>query len=58
MPRQGEQHHNARLPDWKVEEMRTLHDELGLGYRFLAWLYDVGDSTARDILTYRTRTAA
>ncbi len=52
--RVGEGHQRAVLTDAHVREMRKLHAE-GLGYRKLAQLYGCGQSTARDICTYRTR---
>jgi hypothetical protein len=57
MHKRGEQHHNAVLSDAEVEEMRTLRE-------YAPWLWSYGaladhfgcsESTARDIVTYRTR---
>ena len=55
--RMGEQHHRARLSDAQVVEIRAAHrpGEHGLGYGALASRYGVGESTIRDIITYRTR---
>lgn len=52
--RVGECHQHAKLTDDQVRAMRKLHAE-GFGYRKLARLYGCGESTARDICTYRTR---
>lgn len=53
----GECHPRARLPDADVRLMRALHAQ-GLGYRRLAAKFECGVSTARDIVTYRTRYCA
>lgn len=60
MPRRGAAHHNAKLTDAQVKAMRVIYEgwkERGLrkGYRHAAKLFSCGVSTARDILTYRTR---
>lgn len=60
MPRPGQQHHNARLTDEEVKDMRQLYQswkEAGAnkGYETLAAIFGCGVSTARDICTYRTR---
>lgn len=55
MPRRGEQHHNATLPDWAVRRMRELYHTGLWGYESLARMYRCGVSTVRDICTYRTR---
>jgi hypothetical protein len=60
MPRRGAEHHNATLTDDQVKAMRVIYTgwkERGLrkGYRHAAKLFSCGVSTARDILTYRTR---
>ena len=49
----GESHHKARLTDAKVRSMRADSDKVG--YETLAKWYGCGISTARDIVTYRTR---
>lgn len=65
--RVGEWHQNAKLLDADVVRMRFLATSsraLGLqqsgrtgfgGYRWLGRLFGCGPSTARDIVTYRTR---
>ena len=65
--RMGEWHHNARLSDHEVRMMRFLATSaraLGLqkagrggfgGYKWLGGRFGCGASTARDVVTYRTR---
>ena len=55
--RVGEGHQKAKLTDEQVREMRTIHEAGGMGYRKLPRLFGCGESTARDICTYRTRYA-
>lgn len=60
MPRRGSAHHNAKLTDDQVKAMRVIYAgwkerKLSRGYRHAAKLFQCGVSTARDILTYRTR---
>lgn len=55
--RVGEHHHRAKLSDAQVADMRRLNDQ-GWGYRRLSRRFGCGESTARDICTYRTRWAA
>ena len=59
----GERHHRAKLTDSQVREMRTIYAEwkvkrLRRGYSTLAAMFGCGVSTARDIITLRTRWAA
>lgn len=54
----GQSHPKAELSDEKVREMRRLNQEEGIGYRRLGWRFGCGESTARDICTYRTRASA
>lgn len=58
--RVGEDHQRATLSDEQVREMRRLHTRPTerLGYRALAQRFGCGQSTARDICTYRTRASA
>lgn len=60
MPRQGQKNHNASLSDSQVREIRRKHMAYvpGRGYGALAKAYGVGESTIRDIVTYRTRRSA
>jgi hypothetical protein len=53
--RMGEHHQKARLTDAQVAEMRAKHVPYVYGYKRLAVDYGCGESTARDICTYRTR---
>lgn len=52
--RVGEFHHRAKLTDEQVKRMRSAHEK-GLGYRKLSGIFQCGQSTVRDIVTYRTR---
>lgn len=58
--RMGESHHRAKLSDAQVAEIRAAHrpGRHGHGYRVLARRFGVGESTIRDICTYRTRPPA
>ena len=49
----GSSHPKARLTDEQVKAMRA--DSQEIGYEKLAKRYGRGISTARDIVTYRTR---
>lgn len=51
--RVGECHHRAKLTDAQVKEIRALYPAMGYGR--IAKQYGVGESTVRDIITYRTR---
>lgn len=60
MPRTGQRHHNAKLSDRAVQAMRETYQRWkdggeNKGYEALARMYGCGVSTARDIITYRTR---
>ena len=48
-------HHKAKLTDNQVREMRKEYIGYVRGYGYLAKKYNCGESTARDICTYRTR---
>ena len=48
-------HHRAKLSNWQVREMRAAYIPWVRGYGFLARQFGCGESTARDICTYRTR---
>lgn len=52
----GEGHQRAKLSDAQVDRMRRLYRPGVVGYKSLASLFGCGESTARDICTYRTRT--
>lgn len=51
----GEQHHRAKLSDAAVAAMRADYLPYVRGYKYQAKKHGCGISTARDILTYRTR---
>jgi len=53
--RMGEHHHRAKLTDSQVAEIRRKHMPYVYGYGRLAKEYGCGESTIRDICTYRTR---
>ena len=57
MPKLGEQHHNAKLSDADVLEMRELRETKPWlwSYGALAKHFGCGESTVRDVVTYRTR---
>ena len=50
----GERHHNARLTEKDVAQMRFLHHEDGLCIRCVAMLYGVRYATAWEAICYRT----
>jgi hypothetical protein len=56
--RMGECHHNAKLTDVQVREMRHLHGRHGKNYEILAKMFDCTPSTARKICKYWTRASA
>lgn len=56
--RVGECHQHAKLTDAQARKMRKLHEEVGVGYLRLSQMFGCGESTARDICTYRTRASA
>lgn len=57
----GEDHHNAKLTDAQVEEIRDLYDQRDpkgqrvYGYRKLAVRFGVDRMTIRDIVKFRRR---
>ncbi len=51
----GEGHQRAKLTDAQVQEMRVLKLRHGWSYGKLAKHFGCGQSTARDITTFRTR---
>lgn len=59
-PARGAKHHKAKLTDDMVREMRDIYERwkavgAAKGYGTLALIFGCGESTARDIVTYRTR---
>ena len=60
MPRRGEEHHNAKIPDHLVREIRSTWESWkkagsDKGYQALAEAFGLSKWTLRDIVTYRTR---
>ena len=58
--RVGEDHQRAALTDEQVRAIRAKHRPhmRGFGYGALAKEFGCGESTVRDICTYRTRASA
>lgn len=61
--RVGQDHQKAKLTDAQVKDMRQLYQSWKAagsrkGYSTLAEIFKCGESTARDIVTYRTRVGA
>ena len=54
----GQSHQRAKLTDAQIKEMRRMNEAGEAGYRKLATLFGCGQSTARDVCTYRTRYSA
>jgi hypothetical protein len=48
-------HHRAKLPDSTIRAMRADYFPYVRGYEWIAKKYGCGISTARDIITFRTR---
>lgn len=53
--RAGESHPRARLTDHEIELMRTMHEELGMGYRRLARIFECGRSYVQKVCRYTRR---
>lgn len=53
----GASHHRAKLTTEQVKEMRALRETAGMSYAKLGIIFHCGESTARDIVNYRTRIA-
>ena len=53
--RVGQDHQRAVLTDQEVLAIRSLYSKGWGGYRKLSKLFGCGESTVRDIVTYRTR---
>lgn len=56
--RVGECHQRAKLSDEQIRQMREMYVPGKVGYVRLARQFGCGESTARDILTFKTRWAA
>ena len=52
--RRGEGHHNARLNERDVRQMRNLHYNVGLCIKCISTLYEVRYATAWEAITYQT----
>ena len=53
----GESHPGATLTDREIDEIRSLHEDEGVSYSALAFLFGVPKSTIAGICQYRRRTA-
>lgn len=53
--RVGQDHQKAVLSDSDVARMRSMYKPGVIGYLTLARIFHCGESTARDICTFRTR---
>jgi hypothetical protein len=51
----GETHHNARIPDAIVEQIRDRHEDDGWGYLKLSREFGIALTTVRKICTYERR---
>lgn len=51
----GEHHHNSRISNEKVDEIRALHEDDGLGYRKISKLTGIKRSTIQKICNYEIR---
>lgn len=51
----GETHHNSRIPDAKVEEIRDRHEYDDWNYQRIATHYSMSVNTVKKICTYERR---
>ena len=51
----GSSHHNAKIPDEVIDEIRDLHEEQGIGYRKLAKMFGLTRSSVQKICNYERR---
>jgi len=51
----GISHHNARIPDEIIDQIRDLHEDLGIGYRKLAKQFNLTRSAVQKICNYERR---
>lgn len=51
----GMSHHNAKISDQMVDQIRTLHEEDGVGYRRLAKMFKLTKSCVQKICNYERR---
>lgn len=53
--RLGEAHHNAKLTDAEVDQIRDLHENGAMGYKMIAHNYSVHRNTVKDICDFKHR---
>lgn len=51
----GLSHHNARISNEIVDQMRDLHEDEGIGYRRLAKMFNLSRSVVQKICNYERR---
>jgi hypothetical protein len=51
----GATHHNARVPDEIVNQLRDLHEDHGIGYRRLAKMFNLKRAFVQKVCKYRIR---
>lgn len=51
----GSSHHNCRLSDEVVDQIRDMHEDEGLGYRKIAKHFNLKRSTVQKICNYERR---
>ena len=51
----GATHHNAKVPDEIVNQIRDLHEDHGIGYRRLAKMFNLKRAFVQKVCKYRIR---
>ena len=51
----GESHHNCKIKDCVVDQIRDMHEDEGIGYRTIAKRLGLSRHTVRDICRYTRR---
>lgn len=51
----GEGHHRSKISDRLVNQLRTLNENWGLGWRTLARQFELPEGTVKKILSYERR---
>jgi DNA invertase Pin-like site-specific DNA recombinase len=51
----GASHHNARIPDSVIDQIRDLHEDQAVGYRRLAKMFNLPRSCVQKICNYERR---
>jgi len=51
----GMSHHNAKISDEMVDQIRSLHEEGGIGYRRIAKMFKLTKSSVQKICNYERR---